>query len=66
MTDERMRMLDEDSKAVARKKKVDAVLARCKVGEARRKEREAAERKEAVLRLQASKISIHHPFFVNY
>jgi hypothetical protein len=48
-----MRMLDEENRAAARKKKVDIVLARCKVGEARRAEREAAERKEAVLRLQA-------------
>jgi hypothetical protein len=53
MTDERMRMLDEENRAAARKKKVDIVLARCKVGEARRAEREAAERREAVLRLQA-------------
>lgn len=53
MTDERMRMLDEENRAAARKKKVDIVLARCKIGEARRAEREAAERREAVLRLQA-------------
>jgi hypothetical protein len=53
MTDERMRMLDEENRAAARKKKVDIVLARCKVGEARRAEREAAERREAILRLQA-------------
>lgn len=52
MTDERMRMMDEESKAVARKKKIDQILARCKVGEQRRKDREAAERKEAILRLQ--------------
>ena len=53
MTDERLRMLDEENRAAARKKKVDIVLARCKVGEARRVEREAAERREAILRMQA-------------
>lgn len=53
MTDERMRMLDEESKAVARKKKVDVVLAKAKVGEARRLERERAERRDAIIRLQA-------------
>ena len=52
MTDERMAMLDEENKAAARKKKVDIVLARCRVGEARRREREANERREAVLELQ--------------
>jgi hypothetical protein len=53
MTDERMRMIDEENKAAARKKKVDIVLARCKIGESRRAAREAAERREAILRLQA-------------
>ena len=53
MTDERMRMLDEEQKATARKKKVDTILAKAKIGEARRQEREAAEKKEAVLRIQA-------------
>ncbi len=52
MTDERMQMVEEENRAIARKKKVDLVLARCKVGEARRKEREDAERREAVLELQ--------------
>ena len=51
LTDERMRMIDEENKAIARKKKVDQILARCKVGEQRRKDREAAERKEAIVRL---------------
>jgi hypothetical protein len=36
MTDERMRMLDEDNKTVMRKKKVDVILAKAKLGEARR------------------------------
>jgi hypothetical protein len=36
MTDERMRILEEESKINARKKKIDNVLARCKVGESRR------------------------------
>jgi hypothetical protein len=53
MTDERLKMIDEENKAIARKKKVDIVLARSKVGEARRREREAAERREAIIRLQA-------------
>ena len=51
MTDERMRMLDEENKAAARKKKIDQILAKCKVGEQRRKDREAAERREAIIRL---------------
>lgn len=51
MTDERMRMLDEESKAAARKKKIDLILARSKVGEQRRREREAMERREAIIRL---------------
>jgi len=53
MTDERMRMLDEETKAVSRKKKVDVVLAKAKIGEARRRERELAERRDAISRLQA-------------
>lgn len=53
MTDERMRMLDEENKAAARKKKIDQILAKCKVGEQRRKDREAAERQEAIFRLAA-------------
>eukprot|EP01038_Epipyxis_sp_PR26KG_P004789 gene4789-6716_t len=53
MTDERMRMIDEENKALARRKKIDIVLARSKIGEARRLEREAAERREAILRLNA-------------
>lgn len=36
MTAERMRMLDEEGKAIARKKKVDLVLSRGRVGELRR------------------------------
>lgn len=46
-------MLDEENKAAARKKKVDVVLAKARVGEQRRKEREASERKEAIRKLQA-------------
>jgi len=53
MTDDRMRMIDEENRAAARKKKIDIVLARCKVGEQRRIEREAQERREAILRMQA-------------
>ncbi len=53
MTDERMRMIDEDNKVKTRQKKIDQILAKVKIGDARRKEREEAERKEAILRLQA-------------
>ena len=52
MTDERMLMLDEENKAAARKKKVDSVLAKCRIGEQRRIDRENAERREMVLELQ--------------
>jgi len=52
MTDERMQMVEEENKAAARKKKVDLVLARCKVGDARRREREDGERREAIMELQ--------------
>jgi hypothetical protein len=53
MTDERMRMLDEENKMSTRKKKLDAIMVRAKVGEQRRIEREARERKEAIQKLQA-------------
>lgn len=53
MTDERRRMLDEEGKIKERQKKLDAIMARAKAGEARRLEREAQERKEAVQALQA-------------
>jgi hypothetical protein len=53
MTDERMRMMDEENKLNARQKKMDSIMARAKVGEQRRIEREARERKEAIVKLQA-------------
>lgn len=53
MTDERMRMLDEENRVKQRKKKIEMILGKCKVGDARRKERELNERKEAIQRLQA-------------
>jgi hypothetical protein len=53
MSEERMRMLDEENKAASRKKKIDAITARVRVGEQRKKEREAAERREAIFRLQS-------------
>ncbi len=53
MSEERMRMLDEENKANARKKKIDAILQRVRVGEQRKRDREAAERREAIFRLQA-------------
>lgn len=53
MTDERMRMIDEENKVAMRQKKVDLILAKSLIGEARRKEREANERKEAIVKMQA-------------
>ncbi|RYH22834.1 hypothetical protein EON65_18685, partial [archaeon] len=53
MTDERMRMLDEENKVSLRQKKIDLILAKSLVGEKRRKEREAQERKEAIAKMQA-------------
>lgn len=53
-TQERVRMLAENSKAAARKKRLEAIMRRCLVGEQRRKEREDAERKDSLLRLQAA------------
>ena len=52
-TKERVRMLSENSKAEARRKRLDAIMRRCLVGEQRRKEREDAERKDSLQRLQA-------------
>jgi len=56
MTKERMQMLNEDAKVAARRKKIDIILAKSKIGEARRKEREAAERRDAVLRIQSGTV----------
>ena len=53
MTDERRRMIAEQQKIDLRQKKLDQVLQRAKVGEARKREREMAEKREAVLKLQA-------------
>ena len=52
-TQERVRMLAENSKAAARKKRLEAIMKRCLAGEQRRKEREDAERKDSLMRLQA-------------
>jgi hypothetical protein len=52
-TQERLRMLEEGSRVASRKKRLEAVLLRCRVGEQRRKEREDGERKESLMRLQA-------------
>lgn len=52
MTDERRKMLDEESKLQARKKKMDIILGRAREGEARKRDREAKERKEAIQKLQ--------------
>jgi outer membrane murein-binding lipoprotein Lpp len=52
MTEERRRMLDEESKLQARQKKMDLILGRAREGEARKRDREANERREAIQRLQ--------------
>lgn len=53
LTDERLKMIDEENKARIRQKKIDLILAKVKIGEARRREREQQERRDAILRLQA-------------
>jgi hypothetical protein len=53
LTDERMRLLDEENKVRMRQKKIDQILAKVRIGDQRRKEREMAERKEAIVRMQA-------------
>ena len=50
MTDERMRMVDEEQKIVARKKRLDGVMERCKRGIQKRLDREAMLRKEIILK----------------
>lgn len=52
MTEERANQLHEEAKAAARKKKVDLILARTRVGDARRVDREREEKREAILHLQ--------------
>ena len=52
MTDERRKMLDEEHRIANRKKKMDQIMARARVGEARKKEREENEKREAALKLQ--------------
>lgn len=53
MTDERMKMLHEEGQVAARKKKMDAILAKAKIGQARRAAREAQERRDAIIKLQS-------------
>lgn len=50
MTDERMRMLDEENKMISRKKRVDDATERCRRGERKKSDREKLLRKEAVLK----------------
>ncbi|CAM9235500.1 unnamed protein product, partial [Ectocarpus fasciculatus] len=52
MTDERRSMLDEEHRITNRKKKMDQIMARARVGEARKKAREENEKREAALKLQ--------------
>ena len=52
ITKERIRMLEENSRVANRKKRLDSVMERCLVGEHRRSEREKAERRDNLLRLQ--------------
>ena len=52
LTEERKKMLEEESKLAARQKKMDLVLARAKEGEIRKRDREARERREAIQKLQ--------------
>lgn len=52
-TEERAKMNEEEAKLVARKKKMDVIMARAVEGEARKKAREDQERREAVQKLQA-------------
>jgi hypothetical protein len=53
MTDERMKLLHEEAQIAARKKKMDAILAKAKIGDARRAAREAQERRDAIVKLQS-------------
>jgi hypothetical protein len=53
MTNERMQMMNEENKIKIRQKKIDLILAKSQVGAQRRKEREMAERREAILKLQS-------------
>jgi hypothetical protein len=53
MTAERMQMINEENRVKMRQKKMDLILAKSKVGDQRRKERETGERKEAITKLQS-------------
>lgn len=52
-TEERAKMNEEESKQIARQKKMDVIMARAREGEARKKAREDEERREAMQKLQA-------------
>jgi hypothetical protein len=67
MTEERRKMLDEEHKLQIRQKKMNLILGRAREGEARKRDREANERKEAIHKLQEivrrqrrEKEAIHH------
>jgi hypothetical protein len=55
MTDERMRMVDEDQKIAARKKRLDAVMERCKRGIQKQLDREAMIRREIIMKRVAER-----------
>lgn len=52
MTEERRKMVDEENQLLSRQKKMNLILGRAREGEARKADREAKERKEAIQRLQ--------------
>ncbi len=52
MTEERRKILDEENRIANRRKKIDQIMSRARVGEARKKQREDDEKREAALRLQ--------------
>jgi hypothetical protein len=67
MTEERRKMFDEENKLQIRQKKMNLILGRAREGEARKRDREASERKEAIHKLQEivrrqrrEKEAIHH------
>lgn len=53
MTNERIKMLQEEHRIKLRQKKIELILAKSKIGEARKQEREKNERREAIRKLQA-------------
>lgn len=52
-TNERIKILNEENKVKVRQSKINAILAKTKIGDARRREREESERKEAIIQLKS-------------